>query len=160
MKKYYACVCALRGCSLQWLAHTWWNKDGAHSSTQSSHPHKDSKSNWLHAALSRQSHRSAAQREEQVVDDTNNTPHRPPEPHLALPLIKFSCQSLTHRGFQTKRKREIYMFYSIHWRYREFRNKINKLLLTFCIFLLHSMLLFHYNMQFLTFKHSLHKFQY
>lgn len=58
-------MCHLHGWSLHCFSHTCWDKERARSSAEPSVLRNDSKSNWLHATLSRQS-RTRAAAEEQV----------------------------------------------------------------------------------------------
>lgn len=58
-------MCHVHGWSLHCFSHTCWDKGRARSSAQPSVLRNDSKSNWLHATLSRQS-RARATAEEQV----------------------------------------------------------------------------------------------
>ena len=78
MWSWWMAVCAYV-CVSPWVfpvvfTHTCRNKESANSSIHSSFIHSDRKSNWLHAALSRQSHTSAVMeaqrpREEQAAGD-------------------------------------------------------------------------------------------
>lgn len=58
-------MCHVHGWSLHCFSHTCWDKGRARSSAQPSVLRNDSKSNWLHATLSRQS-RARGAAEEQV----------------------------------------------------------------------------------------------
>lgn len=84
-------MCHLHGWSLHCFSHTCWDKERAHSSAQPSVHRNDSKSNWLHATLSRQSRTRDA-----AVDDRT----------LSLPLINFSCEWAPMCGLSEKSRKK------------------------------------------------------